>query len=466
MQKSGSFQRSLSTLVRLLIFYSCLGILEFGCTTTHGKQVYVEGVGNITIGFEGNRHNGYFALVEEKSGTWIIKELQYNPIKGRKNISQEVLRIDLERNFVEPYFEAYPRFSKPKGNSKPWFECNFFLYKSDGKYTPCNSKLTTPNLAATAGKNILATGLTFGLASGTNRGIDIDQIANILQQTRLIEKVNEMAKACEVTEEVKARLKEFARNIRLEPKIIDQSGLLSPGDDILTLKYKIKSKHKCVSQDVSLEIILTARANFKATIEPNIFTFDVKSLEKKSSTLRPAVIVHEKRLNMFSMELSHADEYLAISLKMIQAGKGKICIQEKLEEICNLGVKGVLVHGFIENKSNKYITLASASLYIGSQILTRKFDWLIPPHGTKAFEEVFPTMGNTLDSIPPGFYSKSTLSNTTISLGVAAQYRVDGMEKTLPVHRWETPLLEFVPQVKSIRDQALLLEPIPKLFTP
>ena len=101
--------------------------------------------------------DGYYVVIDKSSGVWNVTNVSRFPIKRRPNKNSEILHFDKKLSYVEPIFE------KIIYSSGHYFECTPLLDDKNA-YTPCTSDLVTTNIGMSVGKNILAAGLTLGVA--------------------------------------------------------------------------------------------------------------------------------------------------------------------------------------------------------------------------------------------------------------------------------------------------------------
>jgi hypothetical protein len=155
--------------------------------------------------------NAYYVLIEgDKEGAnWTIKEIYDHPIRGRSNELQEVLFVDREFRFVQPFFEYAPSTvvaiqkeskvvmtnagaavkTKALYIDRGSWECGYVMKDHEDKYNPCNSRITKTDVAKSVGKNLFAAALTLGVASGTHKAVDKEKLAEIITQTGLFEQI-------------------------------------------------------------------------------------------------------------------------------------------------------------------------------------------------------------------------------------------------------------------------------------
>ena len=182
-----------------------------GCAS-HKASLYTVDGQEVFLGWNDQSKlpaNSYYALIEgdTEGQNWAIKEIYGHPIYGRSSELQEVLFIDKEFRYVQPFFEvplstlirsqaedkAVPtpfgyRLEKKYYDRGSW-ECGIFMKEYAEKYTPCTSRLTKTDVARSIGKNILAVALTAGVASGTHKVVDKEKILEIVKNTSIFEQI-------------------------------------------------------------------------------------------------------------------------------------------------------------------------------------------------------------------------------------------------------------------------------------
>jgi hypothetical protein len=194
-----------------------------GCASHKASQYIINGE-EVFLGWNNQKNlpsNAFYVLLEgDKEGVnWTIKEIYDHPIKGRSNELQEVLFVDKEFRYIQPYYEyaastvvSYGEETqgtlvgrtnsngqimvtgmdvktKKQYMDRGSWECGYIMKDHKNQYTPCSSRLTKTDVARSIGKNIFATALTLGLASGTHQVVDKDKMAEIIKQTDLFEQI-------------------------------------------------------------------------------------------------------------------------------------------------------------------------------------------------------------------------------------------------------------------------------------
>jgi len=189
----------------LLIAVTVMAIT--GCASYHtAKPFNLADTSQVSIGYVTQATlptPAYYATVEEvEEGKWEIVSISDTKAM-RLSDKQEVLYVEKDLRYVQPYFDYESNTAVKIDNCNPWeegyviergtFECNnlFFFDKSGGKYNPCNSKLTTIDMPKSVGKNFFAVITTLGLASGSHRYVDSDKVFAVIEQTDLLKKVSE-----------------------------------------------------------------------------------------------------------------------------------------------------------------------------------------------------------------------------------------------------------------------------------
>lgn len=172
--------RKLAGVVMLLIAVS-------GCAINNtAKPEKVETQDGIYYGWKDQAmlpaKTAYFALLEKAGNSWDVKLISKQPIQGRDNDKQEILFVDKQYRYIQPWFQSFPQH----GHDGSW-ECS--LYYKNKDYSPCNSQLTSVDAGASLGKNIAAAILTFGLAAGSHQYIDRSKVAEAVKQSDLINKI-------------------------------------------------------------------------------------------------------------------------------------------------------------------------------------------------------------------------------------------------------------------------------------
>jgi hypothetical protein len=270
----------------VVLFFS---VYLLGCASSTPKQISVNSEGGfehkITIGykkFEG-AVVGYYLLIENLGNQWVIKRISERPIVGRDNTQQEVLYINKELTYLQPFFEKVEHFNGVT------FECSP-LFDDKKSYTPCNSNLMKVNVGMSIGKNIISAVTTFGLASGSHKAIDREKIASIVQQTNMLAKVKEYQRECD---KLKQAVESFKDKIIVNPQIIDKSGFYTGDVKIVRIDTKI-SGDTCPIDLNKVEYVISidqVKSNFKINIEPRSYVLKYNS---EGYDLKPSIIILSK----------------------------------------------------------------------------------------------------------------------------------------------------------------------------
>lgn len=382
-------------------------ICVIGCSSTAPKQVSVEGLGSISIGYKSSVSSGYFVLIENQNDKWIIKNISNTPIKGRETSQQEILYLNESLTYVQPYFEKVRQYNGI------WFECSLFEDKSS--YTPCESQLTTADIGASLGKNIFAVITTAGLAAGTNKVIDREKIALIIKETSLLAKVREYQQAKDEDKNQCLKLQSLAQEgkdrIIVTPQIIDRSGFYAE-DKIVNIHKQIKGSLSCpIDLDkVTYEISVNqADANFKINIAPNSYTLKYSS---EGYQLNPLVTILSKSFTNVYPLYTNEDTALRIDFD-----------GEKIR---------------FTNKTTNFVQIKSISVYYNDEISNFNL-------GDRAIE--LPPVAKTKDPLSINNYvldnvkkesnyldlTISYASTRNISFGFAIKYRLveQNVDRTL-----------------------------------
>lgn len=205
-------------MIRLGILVVLVAILS-GCSS-HTASLYKIDGNETFIGWNNQNKlpsNSYYVLLEgdAEGMNWKVKEIYDHPIKGRSNELQEILFVDKNFAYVQPYFEINESTVVKFGETRRaehvgWsndgkivvdlhssanymdrgsWECGNFFQANKDKYTSCSSRLTKTDVGRSIGKNIFAVVLTLGLMSGTHQVVDKAKIVEIIEQTHLFEKI-------------------------------------------------------------------------------------------------------------------------------------------------------------------------------------------------------------------------------------------------------------------------------------
>lgn len=189
--------------MKFLLVLLLNSLLILGCASSTPKQISISPSGkgrsaeNITIGYtnQDKLDEGYYVLIEEADDEWRVKKISDEPIARRLNERQEIIFFSKDMDYVQPYFEKIEYYNKEVGT----FECTPFFddEKNESAYTPCNSKLMTANFGMSLGKNVVAAVTTLGLAAGTHKEVDQEELAEILEESDILTRVGQRKEAAE-----------------------------------------------------------------------------------------------------------------------------------------------------------------------------------------------------------------------------------------------------------------------------
>ncbi len=177
--------------------------------------------------------DGYYVVIDKSLGSWNVTKVSRFPIKSRPNKNSEILYFDKELRYVEPVFE------KIKYRSNHYFECTPLLDDKNA-YTPCTSDLMTTNIGMSVGKNILAAGLTLGVAAGYHVVVDKEKVASAVEQSVALAQIRSQRAVLDAQFEshVAAKKQEAQRKEQIkQEKILAERRALLP--QILQIGAKI-----------------------------------------------------------------------------------------------------------------------------------------------------------------------------------------------------------------------------------
>jgi hypothetical protein len=211
-------------MIRAGLLVILLAILS-GCSS-HRASLYTINGNETFIGWNDQDklpRDSYYVLIEcdADGANWTVKEIYNHPISGRSNENQEVLFVDKDFAYVQPYFEINEStvvqyaestdvnwVGRANSNGQPMvtgmdvhtkanyldrgsWECGFIIQPNKDKYTSCTTRLTKTDFTRSVGKNIVAIAVTLGLMTGTHQVVDKEKIAGIITQTNLFEKIKQ-----------------------------------------------------------------------------------------------------------------------------------------------------------------------------------------------------------------------------------------------------------------------------------
>lgn len=208
-------------------------IFAAGCAGNSPVNVGgVQGESPLLIGYRvpNERGQGFYALLEPASSEWKILRFG-TELPQRTAEAQEILFISHNGRWVQPaydYAEKHAYFSCSALSKEPQS-----AVQGVSTYGPCGaSRFAAVNLAATAGRTVIAVPLTFGLAVGTNRTVDVAAVQAALKSTGLLYQVE---RARTGQQRARAAVENYARAsaeigrqaiklLAFEQQIVDESG--------------------------------------------------------------------------------------------------------------------------------------------------------------------------------------------------------------------------------------------------
>lgn len=209
-------------MVRAAFLMILLAILS-GCAS-HRPTMYPVSGKETLIGWVNQSKlpsDAYYVLIEGSpdESSWTVKEIYNYPIHGRSNVNQEILFVDKQFLYVQPFFELNESTVIKYGEStnmnlvgrtnsngdimvtgadfyttasymdRGSWECGAFFQANKDKYTSCTTRLTKTDIGRSIGKNIFAIALTLGTMSGTHQVVDKDKIADVLVKANVFEEI-------------------------------------------------------------------------------------------------------------------------------------------------------------------------------------------------------------------------------------------------------------------------------------
>jgi len=409
-------------------------------------EILTNKISTIEVGYTLNITTpGHFFLVEQLSdGNWIAKKSSREPILGRSSKSEEIIFVDQHANYAQPYFEKVSYYTK--GIQKASFECSPIIDDKES-YTPCNSLLTSNNVGASIGKNIIAAITTLGLAAGTHKYVDPEKVRKVLLQKSVFEEIKkayeedtqEARKKLEVIEakkqmdeDKKLYLKKcdqiakdselFKNSIRFVPNVIDKSGYFT-GEEIIGINEFLYDNSNCNAskEDIKYNIYIKPYDHlYDAVAQPSKYELQYK---EGGYELRPTVRITSKIFKQVFPGGRYEDSNISITLNKI-----KLTTSDKIDFEIN-----------VLNKSQKYITLSHISFYINGTIITPSLLAIeLPPKGLKSNVELTATRmtytGELFDNAAKALIiktSRSAASSKSINFGISAKYSADNVTKSV-----------------------------------
>jgi hypothetical protein len=154
-----------------------------GCASSTPKPVKLPsqggGANTLSIGYKSELPDGYYVVIDKSSGRWTVTDISRSRIKRRPNAQSEILFFDKRLQYAQPAFEYVKYYN---GST---FSCSPLLIDKSA-YTPCTSSLMGTDVGMSVGKNILAAGLTLGLAAGYHAVVDRKKVGAAIDESGAI----------------------------------------------------------------------------------------------------------------------------------------------------------------------------------------------------------------------------------------------------------------------------------------
>lgn len=212
---------------KIIYILMVFSIFTSGCLTStamKAKSIKVD-ESKVLIGWQTQNSipvDAYYVLVE-KRGKWTVIDVVTAPLRTRDNNNQEILYIDKQLRYVQPYFQSYPntvvnlkdgRTGEGLTIKRGTFECSPLM--DDKKlYTPCTSNLTSADLLKSAGKNVFSV-FSLGLAAGSHKYVDSEKVRKVLDDTNILTLLKENPNIA------KAGLKEKLKRAENGAELLDE----------------------------------------------------------------------------------------------------------------------------------------------------------------------------------------------------------------------------------------------------
>ena len=421
---------------KLCYFLFLVSLMLTGCASTGPKKVNISNQ-NIVIGWKNQKTlgTGYYVLIEEISKeNWVIKKVTRKPIIGRKNKKQEVLFVNKDLNYVQPFFEK-PLLYNPNFKT---FRCTPWLEIGEKSYTPYNSRLTTFAVVPT----------TFRLRAG--REIDTKKISKIIEEANLLEKVRLYDSLVERFFLEKRQYYDFISNISVNiEKIKDNTGLFLVKLNDISLSRRTIEERVNLPKDFDENFDRYSQKDIK-----NLFTN--KEIEIQPYLINPIFTTyHYYTLRCFGIipkkyakiKISYNNQnytppqkinipIIVDSCDLSNPYPSNFLVKDENLLVKVMSLDWERIKLLIENKTTSYVKILSITLYYHDKVLNvSNLNIEVPPQSLK--EDVYiPTIG--FDLFPEKVkefkkITKDNLNSHIFTFGLAVKYNIvaTNVEKTL-----------------------------------
>ncbi|MET0064835.1 MAG: hypothetical protein ABW076_00670 [Candidatus Thiodiazotropha sp.] len=391
---------STSSRSKVLIAICCASMLA-GCATTRPEKSsgVTDGYHGYAIQYDDNKRatprDTYYALIEGAGDAqWKIVTIDDKPIT-RRGLNSEIIAIDLNAKRIWP---AYT--SNHVSRAGTTFVCMKGGHMSDKhkveSYNGCNS-------------NLISAGWTLERAWGEKVVVepDAEKIAGILDATHLIREVQN----CDLSRNDDEKILSM---IQVIPKVIDESGLYS-GEDLIDVKRYIPGKGiDCPVKDATNFVVSISekpKIPYEISIVPKKYSnlsFDAQSME-----LHPEITIHRKTFKTLYISESLEGNELAVYVHTLSTASGKPYVSFD-----------------IANKTNRYLTIRSLSIYLNNEVYSQSYDgsqMVIPPESKATKTLLLPYKAENDIQVQ---LSLAEAKRNALSIGISALYDDKGNKKT------------------------------------
>jgi hypothetical protein len=383
------FPRTLLAFIGIVLSVSLLA----GCAGNAPVKVNgVDGTAPMSVGYRipKERGQGFYALLEPVADGWKVVRFG-TETPQRTDESQEVLFVTRDGRWVQPAYDY--------SEKHPYFGCMALSKRAQSSdrnvsaYGPCGgSRFASVNLAATAGRTALAIPLTWGLAVGTNREVDVTAVNAALKATGLLEQVE---RANTAQQRVDAAIADLARtatelgrrarsSISYDERIIDESGFFNRTGEHLGNLVRVQQPDPVAVQKAELARIPTSYADVNQFL--STYQNLAQRIDTSAATLDESYALNLQcdtaQLGPFSLKLDCPSQVRWADISRAQ----KVPLTVKVLTVAPRGLSPAFTHSDdtlqvlvggrefqLLNKSPSYLEIREVSCYADGEISTRRW---------------------------------------------------------------------------------------------
>lgn len=406
------------------------------------------------------RKSGLYALVERAAAgsPWQLRAIAEQP-QPRTSTQQEWLFVTLDGRQVSP---AYEQMVNPQAP----FNCAL-IQKAPPElaYEPCGvTALSRVNASATAARNVVSAVVTLGLASGSNREVDVAAVTDVLRDTGLMDglarlsaaqaRLNKQSSDYEAARRrsVDAAVKSLTLRLRVE----DDSGLLPAGQSPQPLLDRVQRRAVAAPVSVSPLPAIGSVDERVAALQAQADAW-ARAREALPVQTRVTLGCGASKWRQFDITLrcpadippgtQDVEIVAAVSQYDAPAVRPRLELKDK-QLTARTDERGL----WWSNQTDAYLEVREVSCYVQSEVITRKltpaeYIPLAPRSDSRQPENWSDFCGSAAgERLKPGLVTAQQLAGKSLRFGLAVKYRKSGdaTDRTLFQPQRSYPLLDLV----------------------